>query len=289
MTYPYNARSKEGVRMLRLLSTMNSPQAALVSTEPVSEKSFYGVQSRVLATAKSVELMLHSNVNGVQRPSVRVHGEVAMAWGDFAEDLSQIDFRDGEVLPLSYTQPLDDTVHKRMIDGGLYDGEDYEATLNELIVGEEFDIETVLMMTHIATHDEVLGEVPVVFVEPVLAHSEDIHAEGVTLSAMLDRVASVAMTFRRGGYEAPLAYEEPLPEIEQDPVVYDQAPDLVAQSAYLGEAVDLESVLGPVVAQASLSTPLEATEAPEPWNEADYAPTPPAPRKHEATEDELSL
>lgn len=294
MTYPYNARSKEGVRKLRLLSTINSPQAALVSTEPVAEKSFYGVESRVLAVAKSVDLLFHSNINGLERPLVRVTGEVSMAWGNFAEDLSQLDFRDGETLPLVYTQPLDDSVHKRMIDGGLYDGEGYEDTLNELIIGEEFDIATTLLMTHIVAKDEVLGDVPVVFVEPVNAQSEEIHPEGATVSQMLDRVANVAITFRRAGYEAPLAYEDPVVEEAYEEPVYegDAAPALVADSAYLGEQVSVEDVLGPVLSgTAPPVAPVSSGEA-EPWNEADYAdypPTPTRPVTPSRDEDELSL
>lgn len=255
MTYPYNADSVEGRRMMKLLSAQNSPAATLVATAPVGEKARYIVEAGAQCKANRVEFQFQSNLSGVKRPYIRVEGDVQMAWGNFADDVRQLDFRDGEVLPLSYTQPLDDGVHKQLIDGGLYDDPNFESLFNQLIEGDYFDVIAPMTVTCLTAHDEQLGELPVVFIEPVHVTTDAVATPDVTVTTLLTRAATVAAEFRGEGVSgadvlAGLAQEPDtfVPPVE--PPRYEPGEAVAAESAYLGESVDVTDIVAPILSQA---------------------------------------
>lgn len=252
MTYPYNADSVEGRRMMRLLSAQNSPSASLVATSPVREKTRYIVEAGAQCKANQVEFQFQSNLSGIKRPYVRVDGEVQVAWGNFADDVRQLDFRDGEVLPVTYVQPLDDAVHKQLIDGGLYDDPNFESLFNQLVEGDYFDIISPMTVTCLHAHDEQLGELPVVFIEPVHVTTDSVSTPDVTVTNLLARAATVAAEFRGEGVSgadvlAGLAAE---PSVFVPPVEapqYEPGEAVAAESAYLGESVDVTDIVTPIL------------------------------------------
>lgn len=253
MTYPYNADSIEGRRRLRLLSVQNSPAASLVATAPVSEKARYIVEAGAQCRANKVDFQFQSNLSGVKRPYVRVEGDVQLAWGNFADDVRQLDFRDGEILPLVFTQPLDDQVHKQLIDGGLYDDPNFESLFNQLVEGDMFDVNVPMTVTCLYAEDELLGRLPVLFVEPVQATTDAVSTPDITVTNLLQRAATVAAEFRQegvsgadvlAGLEAePQAFTPP---VEPERLVYTPGDAVAAESPYLGETVDVTDIIAPI-------------------------------------------
>lgn len=253
-TYPYNRESAEGRRLHKLLDVGFNP-SSLEST-PEQRFDMYDVPVVTQCEAVGLQILLPSGLTGIKRPHVRIEGVVQQAWGDFADDLSALDFEHGETLPISYTHPIEDDTMKMMIDAGFYSDKNFEPLMVKLVAGEKFDADCDMRVLHIDIPDEELDRVPVVLIDPVsVVHETFDPSENTTIQSMLRRASMVAIELRAEGIQtnelltqeevesevyAPMDFTDALTEQSESRKERDENERLfVERSPLLGEEIDV--------------------------------------------------
>lgn len=176
-TYPYNRSSAEGERIFRLMdSQFNRGQldSNMADGEP---KSFQGyiVNGEMQCRIRSVDFLFPSNLAGFKRPQIKVKGDVEQGWGDFADQVSSVDFtKHKQELPISYTLPLNDESLKLLIDAGLYADNDFEKVFGTILKDELFNVEGDMTIYHLDVPLEEDADYPLLLVDPVTIVYDDV-------------------------------------------------------------------------------------------------------------------
>lgn len=234
-TYPYNRTSIEGRRLFKLLDVQFNP--GVLETERAG-KAFetYGVPSVMQCRANKVGFLFASNLSGIKRPQVHVESDVELAWGDFAEDITALDFTHGQELPLTYVQPIEDDTMKMLIDAGLYKDERFEELMSKLMTDEVFDAEADMNVTYLdvgkdSEQNEQQDEsVPVLLVDPVnVVHDGHDPSEHTTINNLVKRSARLAIELRKEGVNTEEIVKSSQSEQEREVYIEDTFRDVVAQ------------------------------------------------------------
>ncbi|MCC2248985.1 hypothetical protein JUJ52_03305 [Virgibacillus sp. AGTR] len=230
-TYPYNRTSTEGRRLFRLLDAQfNKGSINAVNRSKTFES--YGVPSVTQCRVNKISFLFSSNLSGVKRPQIRVDSDVEMAWGDFAEGITSLDFtHDNQELPLSYVQPLEDDALKMLIDAGFYREERFEALMNKLMADEEFDAEAEMRVTYLDAVQEGSKEsVPVLLVDPVtVVHENHDSSEQTTIANLVKRSARLAMELQKEGVKTEELVRTTDTDQDREVFLSDNFRDVVAQ------------------------------------------------------------
>lgn len=233
-TYPYNRASNEGRRLFRLLDSQFN-KGTLVAPNPSKTFEAYTVPAVTQCRVNKVGFLFSSNLSGMKRPQIRVYSDVELAWGDFAEGVTSLDFtHDNQELPLSYVQPLEDDTLKILIDAGLYRDERFEELMNKLMVDEVFDAEADMRMTYLdVQHQDANNSkksIPVLLADPVtVVHDGYDPSEQTTIANLVKRSARLAIELQKEGVKTEeLVHARP----DQDREVFlsDQFRDVVEQN-----------------------------------------------------------
>lgn len=234
-TYPYNRTSVEGRRLFRLLDAQFNKGTLDASSQSKTFES-YGVPAVTQCRVNKVGFLFSSNLSGVKRPQVRVDSDVEMAWGDFAEGITSLDFtHDNQELPLSYVQPLEDETLKTLIDAGLYRDERFEELMNKLMTDEVFDAEADMNLTHLDVAadngpDQPKESIPVLLVDPVaVVHEGHDPSEQTTIADLVKRSARLAIELHKEGVKTEELVRSPEPEQDREVFLPDEFRDVVAQ------------------------------------------------------------
>lgn len=230
-TYPYNRASTEGRRLFRLLDAQFN-KGTLNATGNTNTFESYEVPAVTQCRVNKVGFLFASNLSGTKRPQVRVDSDVEMAWGDFADGVSALDFtHDNQELPLSYVQPLEDDTIKLLIDAGLYREERFEELMNKLMNGEVFDAEADMNMTYLDAAQEGSNErVPVLMADPVtVVHDGYDPSEQTTIANLVKRSAHLAMELQKEGVKTEEVVDSLEPEQDREVFLMDDFRDAVAQ------------------------------------------------------------
>lgn len=215
-TYPYNRTSAEGRRLFKLLGDQFSPKELDVSK---SGRSFetYDVPTVTQCRVNSVGFIFPSNLSGIKRPQVHVQSDVDVAWGDFTKGVTVLDFKDGEELPLSYVQPIEDDTLKMLIDAGLYRDSRFEELMSKLMSDELFDAEADMRVSYLDIGDINENSLPVLMVDPIdVVHSDYDPSEHTTIASMLKRSARLAIELREEGIKTEELVAVPEEELDID-------------------------------------------------------------------------
>lgn len=251
-TYPYNRASTEGRRLFRLLDAQFN-KGTLDATKQSKTFESYTVPAVTQCRVNKIGFLFSSNLSGLKRPQIRVYSDVEMAWGDFAEGITSLDFtHDNQELPLSYVQPLEDDTLKMLIDAGLYRDERFEELMNKLMSDEVFDAEADMSMTYLDVASNQGADkpksIPVLLVDPVtVVHDGYDPSEQTTIANLVKRSARLAIELQKEGVKTEeLVHASP----DQDREVFlpDHFRDVVAQT---------EAETAKVVTDGSFSTSSE--------------------------------
>lgn len=230
-TYPYNRASTEGRRLFRLLDTQFNKGTLDAANQSKTFES-YNVPALTQCRVNKIGFLFSSNLSGVKRPQIRVQSDVEMAWGDFAEGITSLEFTHGnQELPLSYVQPLEDDTLKLLIDAGLYRDERFEELMNKLMTDEVFDAEADMNVTYLDVSEpgKAKNSVPVLLVDPVtVVHERHDPSEQTTIANLVKRSARLAIELQKEGVKT----EELVtarPEQDREIFLSDQFRDVVAQ------------------------------------------------------------
>lgn len=241
-TFPYNKESDEGRRLFRLLDLQYNPGVLDVAKQGQAFQT-YDVPSVAQCRANKVSLLFPSNLSGIKRPQVRVESDVELAWGDFSEGITTLDFRHGEELPLTYTQPIEDDSMKMLIDAGLYRDEKFEELMSKLMSDELFDVEADMRVAHLDVVQDG-KQVPVLVVEPVdVVHNDHDPSERTNLADLVKRSALLAIELRKDGVSTDdLVTTRPM-ELDREVYIQDNFRDVIAEreEAAMERAADEES------------------------------------------------
>lgn len=193
-SYAYNKQSGEGRRLYQLLDTQFN-QGSLERQDDPRTFTKERVEAVAACRINSINLVFPSNLSGIQRPRICVLADIESAWGEFAESIDSVDFRhDGQELPLSYTQPLEDDALKLLIDAGLYHNETFEKLLQKIMKDDEFDANVTMDVTQldVPALDGSSKSATAILVDPVhVLHTEHDPSEQTTLSDVVKRSAIV--------------------------------------------------------------------------------------------------
>lgn len=197
-TYPYNRASIEGRRLFKLLDVQFN-KAVLDKENEGKTFSTYDVPSVMQCRANKIGFLFPSNLTGLKRPQIRMEADVELAWGDYTDDVTTLDFtHDKQELPMTYVMPMDDEALKLLIDAGLYRDERFEDLMSKLMADEVFDAEADMTVMHLDAGGP--DNVPVLLVEPVhVVHEERDPSEHTTISSLLKRSAQLAIELRKEG------------------------------------------------------------------------------------------
>lgn len=229
-TYPYNRVSREGRRLFRLLDVKFN-RAELGHSGETRTFESYEVPSVLQCRANKVGFLFSSNLSGIKRPLVRVEADVELAWGNFADDTTTLDFTHGQELPLTYIQPLEDDTLKLLIDAGLYREERFEELMTKLMMDEMFDADADMMLTYLdAGENPKLGKsAPVIMVDPVMVVHEDYDAsEHTTIASLVKRSAKLAIELRKEGVKTDDLVDA-VRERDREVLITDTFQDVVTQ------------------------------------------------------------
>lgn len=233
-TYPYNRASTEGRRLFRLLDAQFNKGRLDAANQSKTFES-YTVPAVTQCRVNKVGFLFSSNLSGLRRPQIRVYSDVELAWGDFAEGITSLDFtHDNQELPLSYVQPLEDDTLKMLIDAGLYRDEQFEELMNKLMSDEVFDAEADMSMTYLDVAsqgaDKPKSSIPVLLVDPVtVVHDGYDPSEQTTIANLVKRSARLAIELKKEGVKTEeLVHASP----DQDREVFlpDHFRDVVVQN-----------------------------------------------------------
>lgn len=221
-SYPYNRQDAEGRRLYRLLdATSNVGRVSAKTEEPQFQTD--AVRAVVQCRLERLSLVVPGNSSGIKRPTVKVDGIAEYAWGDFSDDVTELDFTHGKGkgLPVSYAYPVGDETMKHLIDAGFYFDPQFEGLMNKLMKEDSFDIETDLQMTRLDLNDSLIGRVPVVLVDPVdVVHTDADPSENATIDNLVRRSSRLAVELRKEGVQTDALVENPVYAPERDEEVF---------------------------------------------------------------------
>lgn len=232
-SYAYNKQSGEGRRLYQLLDTQFN-QGSLERQDDPRTFSKETVEAVAACRINNIDLVFPSNLSGIQRPRIRVLADIESAWGEFAESIDSVDFRhDGQELPLSYTQPLEDDAIKLLIDAGLYHNETFEKLLRKIMKDDEFDANVTMDVTQL--------DVPVsddsktataILVDPVhVLHTEHDPSEQTTLSDVVKRSAIVIIELAKQSDVNMQDIVNDKDDVDKEVYVTDEIEDVIAMAA----------------------------------------------------------
>ncbi|MBD7970317.1 hypothetical protein [Paenibacillus gallinarum] len=200
--FSYNRASNEGVRIRRLLDVQYN-ESQLDVDGKTKTFGLYEVPAVMHSRVNKVKFLFESNLSGFKRPQVHVEADVELAWGDFADHISALNFKhEKQELPLTYIQPLEDETLKVLIDAGLYRDGRFEQLMGKLMAGETFDAEGNM---HLAYLDIAEGmgsgrKAPLVLVDPVnIVHDKHDSSERTNLAELVRLAANNAIELQREG------------------------------------------------------------------------------------------
>jgi len=202
--YGFNRFSKEGRRLHELYHKKFNAGRASEESTVFSEQD---VPTMVVGSINRAELLFHDSYTlGVKRPEIRIRGQIQDAWSDFNDRIKQLTFEDGEELPFTYVQSLDDETIKTLIDGGLYSDPHFERLFNKLMHDEVFDVNDLsLHVSMLDINDEKGRPVPVVLVEPThVIESEHGSVHSPSLQEVIRAQAELVPRLRREGLDKDL-------------------------------------------------------------------------------------
>lgn len=231
-TYPYNRTSVEGRRLFKLLDfQFNKGSLTNKSSEKTFETS--DVPAVMQCRANKVGFIFPSNLSGLKRPQIRLESDVELAWGDFGNGVTTLDFtHDNQELPLTYVQPLEDDTIKMLIDAGLYRDDRFEELMSKLMTDEVFDAEADMKITHldVGNNPEQGESLPVILVDPVnVVHDDHDPSEHTTIANLVKRSARLAIELRNEGVKTEDLVRGPEPDQDQEIFILDEFRDIVAQ------------------------------------------------------------
>lgn len=230
-TYPYNRASAEGRRLFRLLDGRFNKASIDASNQSKTFDS-YEVPAVTQCRVNKVGFLFASNLAGIKRPQVRVEADVEVAWGEFAEGVTSLDFtHDKQELPLTYVQPLEDDTLISLIDAGLYRDENFEALMNKLMVDEVFDAEADMNMTYLdVSSEDEKKSVPVLLVDPVsMVHETHDPSEQTTIANLVKRSARLAIELRKEGVRTEELVRSQEPDIDREVFIDNEFRDVVTE------------------------------------------------------------
>ncbi|MGX1195850.1 hypothetical protein [Metabacillus sp. SLBN-84] len=233
-TYPYNRASTEGRRLFRLLDAQYSKGKLDAATAPKTFES-YDVPAVTQCRVNKIGFLFPSNLAGVKRPQIRIESDVELAWGDFAEGITSLDFaHDNQELPLSYVQPLEDDTLKMLIDAGLYREDRFEDLMNKLMADEVFDAEADMRVTHLdVSQENESGDaksIPILLVDPVsVVHEDRDPSEQTTIANLVKRSARLAIELQKEGLKTDQLVHKAEPEQDREIFLVEQFRDVVAE------------------------------------------------------------
>jgi hypothetical protein len=234
-TYPYNRASTEGRRLFRLLDAQFNKGTLNVANRSKTFES-YSVPTVTQCRVNKIGFLFSSNLSGVKRPQIRIHSDVEMAWGDFAEGITSLDFtHDNQELPLSYVQPLEDDTIKMLIDAGLYRDERFEELMNKLMSDEVFDAEADMNVTYLDVApnqgaDKPKSSISVLLVDPVsVVHDGYDPSEQTTIANLVKRSARLAIELQKEGVKTEDLVHVSSPDQDREVFLSDHFRDVVAQ------------------------------------------------------------
>jgi hypothetical protein len=244
-TYPYNRASTEGRRLFRLLDAQYN-KGRLDAAHQSKTFESYSVPAVTQCRVNKIGFLISSNLSGVKRPQIRVESDVEMAWGEFAEGITSLDFtHDNQELPLSYVQPLEDDTLKMLIDAGLYRDDRFEELMNKLMADEVFDAEADMSLAHLDVSSDQGAEhsknsIPVLLVDPVtVVHEGHDPSEQTTIANLVKRSARLAIELQKEGVKT----EELVhtgPEQDREVFISDHFRDVVAEKEEEKEKAKVE-------------------------------------------------
>ncbi|WP_078598683.1 hypothetical protein [Evansella clarkii] len=179
-----------------------------------------------------IGFLFSSNLSGLKRPQISVEADVEMAWGEFAEGISTLDFtHDDQELPLSYVQPLEDETVKLLIDAGLYREERFEELMNKLMSGEVFDAEADMNLTYLNVADAHSQQnIPVLLADPVtVVHEGHDPSEQTNIANLVRRSARLAIELQKEGVRTEELVHTPEPEQDREVFLTETFRDVIAQ------------------------------------------------------------
>lgn len=231
-TYPYNRTSVEGRRLFKLLDFQFNKGSL---TNNSSDKTFEtnDIPAVMQCRANKVGFIFPSNLSGLKRPQIRLESDVELAWGDFGNGITTLDFtHDNQELPLTYVQPLEDDTIKMLIDAGLYRDDRFEELMSKLMTDEVFDAEADMKITHldVGNNPEQGESLPVILVDPVdVVHDDHDPSEHTTIANLVKRSARLAIELRNEGVKTEDLVRGPELEQDQEIFILDEFRDIVAQ------------------------------------------------------------
>ncbi|WP_142301347.1 hypothetical protein [Shouchella clausii] len=229
--YPYNKASTEGRRLFRLLDAQFN-KGAIDATNHYKTFESYKVQATAKCRVNKISFLFSSNLSGLKRPQIRVESDVEEAWGEFTEQVTELDFtHSNQELPLSYVQPLEDDTLKLLIDAGLYRDERFEELMNKLITNEEFETKAELGVTFLDVAQVHAEEsIPVLLIDPVAAVQDDYDPpEQTTIADLVKRSALLVIELHKDGIKTEELVRVSEPEQDQEVFLVEDFRDVVVQ------------------------------------------------------------
>lgn len=212
--FSYNRESIQGVRMRRLLDVQYN-ESQLDENGKTKMFGMYQVSAVMHSRVNKVTFLFESNLSGFKRPLIHVEADVELAWGDFADHISALNFKhEKQELPLTYVQPLEDETLKVLIDAGLYRDDRFEQLMGKLMYGETFDAEGEMHLAYldVAEASGLERTVPVVLVDPVnIVHDKHDPSERTNLAELVRLAAKNAIELQNEGVKTEdLVQSEPV-------------------------------------------------------------------------------
>lgn len=214
-TYSYSKASQKGKRLLSLLKvgynegTLNEETEGQLFTDD-------SVPVVMQCRASRFQLQVPSNLSGIQRPSVHVEGVVESAWGTFPDGVMALDFSNGQYLPMSYVQALDDDTIKMLIDAGMYKTLHFDELMSKVLKDESFEVDATMDVSYLTKglFSEGQEKVPVFFAEPVHSVNEQEEpTENSTVLHVVQTASALVIALRKDGVETDaLLRDEEAPE-----------------------------------------------------------------------------
>lgn len=258
-TYPYNKESDEGRRLFKLLDLQYNPGVLDASKQGKSFET-YDVPSVSQCRASKTSFLFPSNLSGIKRPQVRIESDVELAWGNFAEGITTLDFTHGEELPLTYTQPIDDDTLKMLIDAGLYRDPHFEALMSKLMADELFDAEADMRVSHLDVGVDG-QQVPVLIVDPVdVVYNDHDPSERTNIPDLVKRSARLAIELRKEGVNVEDLVTTSKPEQDREVFITDTFSDVITSQAEAAIEYEADQASGFVESSELLDQEIDVTD-----------------------------
>lgn len=184
----YNRASNQGMNMRRLFDVQYNASHLDVNGKT---KTFdkYKVPAVMHSRVNKIKFIFESNLSGFKRPQIHVEADVELAWGDFSDHITALNFKhEQQELLLTYVQPLEDETLKVLIDAGLYREDRFEELMGKFMAGETFDAEGDMHLEHMDVAEDLGSKkmAAVVLVDPVnIVHDKHDPSERTNLADLV--------------------------------------------------------------------------------------------------------